>query len=160
MLRSFLAAVLLLQLFAGAARACETVKVDPSQVREAAVPYFESVDFVYEGILLGPHDYDRGGRFLVIGAHKGPARPFDVLTLPPGNSCYSGLPPFGVWAGNAGDRSGIAAFVSKETVSVWREEGLLTADVSGIFAIGALLLVALSISVVWVRFSRRKSRAG
>jgi len=139
------------------AQACEYA-ASPSTVQETrdrAIASYETVEFAYEGMLLGSHDFDRGGRFLVLASYKGPAKPLQVLALPSGNSCYRGLSLFGVWAGDAHD-AGIDGFVQQDTLGIWRREKLiggsvLPAAAGGVLA-GLLILTAL---IRW-RLQRRR----
>lgn len=140
------------------AKACESAPppATSQEARDRAVASHESVEFAYEGVVLGPHDFDRGGRFLVLSSYKGPAKPLQVLALPSGNSCYRGLGLFGVWAGNARD-AGIDGFVQQDTLAIWRREKLiggsiLPAVAGGVLA-GFLMLAAL---LLWRRRRRRR----
>ena len=138
------------------AKACEYAPppATAQEARDRAVASYETVEFAYEGMVLGPHDFDRGGRFLVLRSHKGPAKPLQVLTLPSGNSCYRGLSLFGVWAGNTGD-AGIDGFVPQDRLTLWRREKLIGGSVLPAIAGGVLAGLLLLAGLIRRRLQRR-----
>ena len=111
------------------AAACETVEYHPAppQLRKDAIAFFDQESIVYEGILLGKHDFESGGKFLVLKAYKGPASTFDVINLPSGSSCYGGVPVFsiGILSNFDNDLSSFDGFVTGDYVDVWKDKGFV-----------------------------------
>jgi hypothetical protein len=147
--------------------ACETVEYDPSpfELRKDAIGFFRQETAVYEGVLLGSHDFKAGGKFLVLKSYKGPASAFSVIQLPGGSSCYGGVPSFAMgMVTNYGDAwSSFDGLVSDQYVDVWRERGLveggLTSPITFLkLSIGLLLLLIMALAVLWLG-QRRKDKA-
>ena len=96
-------------------------------MHQDAIEFFNQESFVYEGILLGRHDYERGGKFLVLKTYKGSASTFDVLDLPGGSSCYESVPAFkiGVISNYGTDFHSFDGFIADDYVDVWKDKGLI-----------------------------------
>ncbi|VWX46477.1 hypothetical protein [Novosphingobium sp. 9U] len=110
------------------AAACVPANYSPTAARaeQNAFEHFHEANSVYEGVLLGWHDYEDGGRLLVLKAYKGPAAPFDVVSLPGGSSCYKEVAPFsaGVW-GQSLAVDTFDGFEEQRTVDIWKKHGFV-----------------------------------
>lgn len=138
--------------------ACETVEYRPTatKLKNDAREFFEQEALIYEGKFLGGHDYDLGGRFLVLKTYKGPAKPFTVLSLPPGTSCYSEVTPFsvGFWSDYSAIPASFDGLVSTVYVDSWTRQGLVDGGVLTprrlvigipLFIIALIILIALQL---------------
>lgn len=147
--------------------ACETVeyKPSPSELRKDAVGFFDQEAVVYEGMLLGSHDSTNGGKFLVLKSYKGPATAFDVIDLPGGSSCYSGVSSFsmGLLTNYTGEWDSFDGLVSDEYVNVWKERRLvergLRSPVSLLKFSAALVPILFMCLIIMWFYQRRKNRA-
>ncbi|MBB4860235.1 hypothetical protein HNO88_003577 [Novosphingobium chloroacetimidivorans] len=144
--------------------ACEPAAYIPTvaQVEQGALDHFREADSVYEGILLGRHDYDGGGKLLVLKAYKGRASLFQIVDLPGGSSCYGDITPFsgGVWAQKITEKS-FDGFESEQTVRIWKKHGLVEAEAASpirqfylVFAV-FVSTIFLGFALLWQR--RRKT---
>lgn len=148
------------------AEACETTEYRPTalELKKDAAAFFEQEALIYEGIMLGRHDYDLGGRLLVLKSYKGSAKSFTILRLPPGSSCYSGISPFsvGFWSNYSTTPTSFDGFVSQEYVDSWRRQGLIDDGVltpSRLVSGFPLLILALMILIVF-RLRKRRQKSG
>jgi|GWRWMinimDraft_12_1066020.scaffolds.fasta_scaffold20422_1 hypothetical protein len=111
------------------AEACETVEYrpTPSELKKDARAFFEQQSLVYEGVILGGHNLELGGHFLVLKVYKGSAKPFTIVALPSGSSCYSGVPFFavGFWADYSNAPTSFDGLVSQDYVESWKRQGLV-----------------------------------
>ncbi len=169
MLRASFTALIASQLWAGSAFACEIVEYRPTAVQLArdAREFFEQEAAIYEGVLLGTHDYEKGGRFLVLKAYKGAARPFQIVDLPGGSSCYGGVPPFaiGFLAEYKPEMQAFDGLVSDGYVNSWAKQGLIDdglLTLSNLLRIALIFVAALPVAAIgWVmrrRFKRATAR--
>lgn len=134
------------------------VRIRPTalKLKNDAREFFEQEALIYEGIILGGHDYELGGRFLVLKTYKGPAKPFTILSLPPGTSCYNGVTPFsvGFWSDYSAIPTSFDGLVSTEFVDSWSRQGLVDDGVLTprrlilgipLFIIALIILIALQL---------------
>lgn len=150
---------------AATAMACQFVDYHPTPkaLTQDARAFYEQEAFVYEGVLLGAHDYESGGRFLVVKPYKGPAKPFTILKLPGGSSCYAGVAPFsvGFWSGSIPPFA-FDGLVARQYVESWKRQGLVGSDLLTpsrfIVALMLLLVVAPAALFVW-RLRKRQPKS-
>ncbi len=145
------------------AMSCETVVYHPTPVEltQDARAFYEQEAFIYEGVLLGAHDYKSGGLFLVIKIYKGPAKPFTVLKLPGGSSCYNDdVAPFsvGFWSDYATSPNSFDGFVNRDYVESWKRQGLVDDSVLTVSHLVVGLLLLLTIVPAGLIVSGRRKR--
>ena len=162
MLRSTIFGLFAAISLAGSVLACESVDDDrtPQQFTDDAISSFKDSKIIYEGILLGFHDYTRGGRFLVLKTYKGPAQPFEIVKLAGGTSCYGGVRAFSIGFVADLDMPGFDGFVGDRTVEIWRDEGLIDSAwiaPSRLAYMAELLIVACPLLGAFWLLRRRKS---
>ena len=109
--------------------ACEYSEYNPTPEQRAinAVDFYEQETVIYEAMLLGSHDYETGGKLLILRSYKGPAKPFDIIDVAGGSSCYGGITPFdtGFYSETESNNSGFDGFISNEYVVIWKQKGLI-----------------------------------
>ena len=153
--------LLFLMLPGSIAAACETVEYNPTplQLRENAIAFFDQESVVYEGILLGKHSFERGGKFLVLKTYKGTASTFDVINLPGGSSCYGGVPVFsiGILSNHENDLSSFDGFVTDDYVDVWKDKGFIDSGLrSPSLHLKLFFLIILATIAVGGFFTRKR----
>jgi hypothetical protein len=147
--------------------ACEHVEYDPTpeQLERDALLSFSQSDLIYEGVILGSHDPDKGGRLLVLKAFKGPARMFEIVKLPRGSSCGPDETAFamGVWARPKAHTATFDGFTPGSYVDTWRKHGLVErSTIAPVVLAGsmfALVLVVVLAGVLIHRVRRRRKRS-
>lgn len=166
MLRASITALLASQLLATSAIACETVEYrpTPAELARDARAYFEQQAIIYEGALLGTHDYETGGRFLVLKVYKGAARPFQIIELPGGTSCYGGVSPFsiGFLSDHQSDLQAFDGLVADDYVESWAKQGLVAGGPlapSNLFRAALVFGAALAFATIGWLLRRRSRRA-